>query len=221
MVIFINCVSGCLKGTEYIKNLQGVGGGCVVAPCFGGVAGGDVAPCGEDGLHACIEPCLDVAFGVAYIDAVFRLHLQGGAGVAHGQGAGFGFGAGVDADDDGGRDGEAEFGDKAVGEGLGFVGDDAPCDVLCGELGEQGVDFGEECGVAVEALFVFGEVVGAPLGKIGVFGRDACAQSDKGGCAVAGVGADLGLGFGGEPAFLQQAVEGVAEAGGGVGEGAV
>jgi len=87
-------------------------------------------------------------------------------------------GAGVAADDDGGRDGKAEFGDKAVGEGLGFVGDDAPLDVLRGKSGEQGVDFGEERGVAVEALFVFGEVVGAPLGEIGMIGRDACAQLD-------------------------------------------
>ena len=115
----------------------------MVAPCFGGVAGGNVAPCGENGVHACVVPCLDVAFGIAYIDAVFRLHLEYGAGVVHGEWAGFGLGAGVAADDYGGWGNEAEFGDKAVGEYVGFVGDDAPCDVLDGELGEQGVDFGE------------------------------------------------------------------------------
>ena len=151
----------------------------MVAPCFGRVARGDVAPCGKDGFHTCDAPCLDVAFGIANVDAVFRLRLDGGAGVVHGDGAGLGCAASVAANDNGGRGDEAKFGDKTVGKGLGFVGDDAPLDVLRGELGKQGVDFGEQRGVAVKALFIFGEIVGAPLGEIGMLGRDTCAKADE------------------------------------------
>lgn len=193
----------------------------VEQPCFGLVFGGDIAPVGKYGFHACVASGLHVAFGVADVNRVLRVGMDLFARIQHGFDAGFGFAAGVAADDDGGRDDEAEFGDEFVGEAHGFVGDDAPFDAASVEFGNHFVHAVEQRGFVGIAKAVCFKAFLPPCCEIRMFGSHADADFQQAGYAVAGIRADFRDAFFGQVMAAQYGVECATQIKGGVGERAV
>ena len=198
-------------GLQQIRQCRRRCDAVVERPCFGLVFGGDIAPVGKYGFHARVASGLHVAFGVADVNRVLRVGMDLFARIQHGFDAGFGFAAGVAADDDGGRDGEAEFGDEFVGEAHGFVGDDAPFDAASVEFGNHFVHAVEQLGFVGITEAVCFKALLPPCCEIRMFGSHADADFQQAGYAVAGIRADFRDAFFGQVVAAQYGVECAAE----------